>query len=414
MAMSSNEDLHAHYGTGSGGGQWELAGEATDDNGNLIDISEVVPNNLPGGTISYFVLKFDFEGNQERHKLEQPMPLQKVASHTRYKSQGYTNPNWVVASMLLLPKPRSKKSNANLPVVTFPSEKGYWVETVDLGVESAPPGEIFFIPDEATIMSPSGQTMTIDTNGRLERIFTACNKATRGQNAIEDLVCDFEEMVFGSAAFNADSCQDIIDKLMKELSLVDADYIYGEDCLETLEESLGLKPAQSAQHDPIDVSKIPPESIEERKKNQRRWTKAACRGSEGRKFARDVEKAYDATCVICGSKLPRTKSTKIGVESAHILPWAKTGLNSVNNGLCLCRQHHWAFDERLLKVSFDGKDYVVDKGAFYDEFEKEVGATRASSIFGALPRTISRANLPSNPALLPNPSYLDEYNDYIK
>ena len=52
---------------------------------------------------------------------------------------------------------------------------------------------------------------------------------------------------------------------------------------------------------------------------------------------------------LCGLHLPRTSvNASAGVDAAHILPWADYDLDHVCNGICLCKHHHWAFDEGLL------------------------------------------------------------------
>ena len=34
-------------------------------------------------------------------------------------------------------------------------------------------------------------------------------------------------------------------------------------------------------------------------------------------------------------------------------------LDHVKNGICLCKLHHWAFDDGLIAITFDGSNYVV-------------------------------------------------------
>jgi putative restriction endonuclease len=29
------------------------------------------------------------------------------------------------------------------------------------------------------------------------------------------------------------------------------------------------------------------------------------------------------------------------------------------NGLCLCKLHHWAFDQQLIAITYEGGDYLV-------------------------------------------------------
>ena len=46
-------------------------------------------------------------------------------------------------------------------------------------------------------------------------------------------------------------------------------------------------------------------------------------------------------------------------DSPHILPWEQYDLDHISNGLCLCRHHHWAFDEGLIEVTFEDGIYSM-------------------------------------------------------
>lgn len=91
----------------------------------------------------------------------------------------------------------------------------------------------------------------------------------------------------------------------------------------------------------------------------KRWVNA--RGPASAKFRQDVRQAYHWTCMVCGAYLPATPfNAAAGVDAAHILPWATYDLDMVSNGLCLCKHHHWAFDEGLLTIRWDGRQYLVE------------------------------------------------------
>lgn len=61
-------------------------------------------------------------------------------------------------------------------------------------------------------------------------------------------------------------------------------------------------------------------------------------------FTRDVVKAYGGRCAICGLNFG------LG-QAAHIFPVAATGsTDEVGNGLCLCPNHHSAFDKHLIWI----------------------------------------------------------------
>lgn len=72
------------------------------------------------------------------------------------------------------------------------------------------------------------------------------------------------------------------------------------------------------------------------------------------KFSRDrnfrwcVIEAYDERCCICGNRF--TIGDSSAMEAAHIIPRAERGRDTLDNGLCLCPVHHWAFDQGLLAI----------------------------------------------------------------
>lgn len=72
-------------------------------------------------------------------------------------------------------------------------------------------------------------------------------------------------------------------------------------------------------------------------------------------FGRVVKRAYDHVCAACGQGylVPVGDPTPDPIsepEAAHIVPVQLGGTDDPRNGLCLCRAHHWAFDNRLIFV----------------------------------------------------------------
>ena len=60
-------------------------------------------------------------------------------------------------------------------------------------------------------------------------------------------------------------------------------------------------------------------------------------------FRKAVVHIYDYKCAFCGLKV-RKKINQNIVDGAHIKPFAKFYDSGINNGLSLCKNHHWAFD----------------------------------------------------------------------
>ncbi|WP_408956896.1 HNH endonuclease [Natrinema sp. 74] len=86
-------------------------------------------------------------------------------------------------------------------------------------------------------------------------------------------------------------------------------------------------------------------------------------------FPKTVKSVYDSRCAICGNARESPDGT-IDIEAAHIYPKRENGRDNVQNGLALCRLHHWAFDTGWLAVSDDYRILVADRPDLegYEEF----------------------------------------------
>lgn len=60
-------------------------------------------------------------------------------------------------------------------------------------------------------------------------------------------------------------------------------------------------------------------------------------------FRKSVVHLYNYRCAFCRLKVTRSLSQSI-VDGAHIKPFSEFYDNKVDNGLSLCKNHHWAFD----------------------------------------------------------------------
>lgn len=67
-------------------------------------------------------------------------------------------------------------------------------------------------------------------------------------------------------------------------------------------------------------------------------------------FQEVVLNAYRYKCAVCGYNIKHQQRV-IGLEAAHIKMHSRNGPCIVNNGLALCRSHHYLFDSGLLFVS---------------------------------------------------------------
>lgn len=82
-------------------------------------------------------------------------------------------------------------------------------------------------------------------------------------------------------------------------------------------------------------------------------------------FRRNIILLYDQRCALCRLKLVSNDNQNI-VDGAHIKPFAEFRDDRFNNGLSLCKNHHWAFDRGWFGI---GDDYriIIPGNRFYEE-----------------------------------------------
>ncbi|MYH81310.1 hypothetical protein F4141_11485 [Candidatus Poribacteria bacterium] len=82
-------------------------------------------------------------------------------------------------------------------------------------------------------------------------------------------------------------------------------------------------------------------------------------------FRKAIMQVYTYTCVICEIQILTLDGASL-TEAAHIVPVEHLGNDDVRNGISLCQQHHWGFDNGLLSVNEVYKvivsDLMVEKG----------------------------------------------------
>ncbi|MBS6554456.1 MAG: HNH endonuclease, partial [Clostridium sp.] len=61
---------------------------------------------------------------------------------------------------------------------------------------------------------------------------------------------------------------------------------------------------------------------------------------------------YNYKCAICDC------GEKKILEAAHIIPVNSSGNDKVENGICLCRNHHRMFDEKLIELNFENHTII--------------------------------------------------------
>lgn len=65
------------------------------------------------------------------------------------------------------------------------------------------------------------------------------------------------------------------------------------------------------------------------------------------KFREHVLQKYNSTCIVCGNR-----DTHI-LEAAHIMAVGEGGNDNVDNGICLCANHHKMYDAALINIDLE-------------------------------------------------------------
>jgi putative restriction endonuclease len=104
---------------------------------------------------------------------------------------------------------------------------------------------------------------------------------------------------------------------------------------------------------------VPPEAIV--REDARLYEAARERGREAR-FRLTVVPAYNYTCALTRYRLVTIDSGSI-VEAAHIHQFADSRNNHPRNGLALCKNAHWMFDEGLWSLDDDYR-VLIDRKRF--------------------------------------------------
>ncbi|MEO1353606.1 MAG: HNH endonuclease [Cyanobacteria bacterium J06635_15] len=99
-------------------------------------------------------------------------------------------------------------------------------------------------------------------------------------------------------------------------------------------------------------------SVEDLKDEQRTFVRNAA-------FRRIVVSLYEQQCAFCHLKIVSDNNQNI-VDGAHILPFAEFRDDQFDNGLSLCKNHHWAFDHGWFSISDDYRILVAHE-RFHEE-----------------------------------------------
>jgi putative restriction endonuclease len=314
-----------------------------------------------------------------------------------------------VAAALVLPHPVRADGPLGRGAPVAKTDQ-YAVENIRLSAATLADAAARLTVEELELRNRTYMAEELHFHQRVGDIRKLWEQADNFPDAVAALLKGHRELVTARGPI-PEAAEQIAAELQRVVSFTAADFgiVYYDgttDVLRPLLEALTTSPEP-----PVEVEAVDPQEIEIRKRTVKEWKRwANARGSTSARFRQEVRNAYNSTCVVCGLHLPSTRYNITGVDAAHILPWAEYDLDHVSNGLCLCRLHHWAFDEGLLVIRHSDGAYQVEVP---EEVRNGVRSEAAAFSLDELLRfagPISDQRLPRRREQLPRPQFLEMLN----
>lgn len=330
----------------------------------------------------------------------------------RDKSAGYPQVQRQIAAALLLPIPTREESllSDGEPVLR---NNEYLIKNINFGdVELDVNGVVV-----ANVLTVDGANNTVHAKQipviqRMQELEMLWTRSTEFPEEIAHLLEKHKQFVLMGNPLPTH-----MEKLVKSLQGYVAKYCEDLEISYTDREDLLPALLATLPHitttPPLSLDQIAPDQVELRKREVRKWQQFVMRrGAASVKFRQKVREAYNYRCLICGNRFPSTQLNRTpGVDAAHILPWIEYDLDEVFNGLTLCKLHHWAFDERLLILSFRNNAYYIELHPEAEQYlvEPTFSRTALEVAVGQVPND----RLPINKNNWPNPYLLDRFYEEV-
>jgi hypothetical protein len=265
-----------------------------------------------------------------------------------------------LATVFMMPDParQTVALGAGEPVL---QEGAYAIEHID--IESAvlvPPENAVLKVNSITTLNRSHLAHEIELSERASMLHEVWNHRDEFPDEIATCLEQHENIVRGGQVDS--ETQRLVAEIQRLVFDRSADlgvvFSSRGDVLEKLAESLHYQVPKPL----LIVEDVDPEDIDLKKRTVKDWKRwANARGPASAKFKQEVRRAYMSTCFICGAHFPKTPyNSTPGVDAAHIMPWNEYELDEVFNGLCLCKLHHWAFDETIIMIRYEDGKYISE------------------------------------------------------
>jgi putative restriction endonuclease len=115
----------------------------------------------------------------------------------------------------------------------------------------------------------------------------------------------------------------------------------------------------------------------------------------------DIVAAYNYTCALTGYRVTTVDGASI-IDAAHIHQFSESRNNDPKNGIALCKNAHWMFDQGLWSLDDDYR-IIVSHGSFDEEAHNQ----KSLRDFHGL-----QIALPSNTNLWPDPQHLAWHREH--
>ncbi len=316
----------------------------------------------------------------------------------------YLYPHYHLSDALLMPTTTRQEQNWGQGRPLLRNDQ-YSVVHIHCGRVTTSGADVVFVEVERLTVQNQFGAEDLDFNQRFQQVQQVWRERAQLDPELSAVISQHEQIVTQGHDVSrlggplVEQIQRLTAELSAEMSGVRASSATG-DPLPTLLQMLGLAGAVVA----TPVEEIPIDLTEVRRREIRNQRLVAARGASAARFRRDVRQAYDSTCFVCGLRLPAcVPGGDPGVDSSHILPYSQYNLDDVRNGMCLCKLHHWAFDEGLIEIHFDGTNYRVVITEEAQRLADTAGLTPGWLIAqgGAIP-----PDRPPPPASRPDPALL--------
>lgn len=309
-----------------------------------------------------------------------------------------------LAALLLLPQSTRSESSVSsaLPVLL----RGRYILDASIDLIAEDLNEAVVRP--RTLVARSGDItdesakLSMSADQRFRDLASLYDKADWLPTGLASLVRTHQRLILEPGPIGK-PVEQTVAQVMESLAVLDVDYLPGGDPLPTLLKMTGLLQTD------IDIPAppmMPADDLEIKRRAEHIYRQRKMRGAAAGKFRLDVQKAYDFRCAFCGLRAPAVKKRSMpGVDAAHILPWGAYDLDIPQNGLILCKQHHWAFDSHVLKLDHVSGSYFVHLAD--DAVDVVDGDERTLEILVAAVGRITEDRLPTT-HLRPNPAFIEE------